>query len=95
MAEPGFEPGTLSFPDPSEILRLTAIALHEPYLRFLEVAERRGPPPNVVGRHAVVVVLWWAKRMPEREQDSERSNSSGREEKGVTSCLLIRTPNIL
>ena len=63
--------------------------------RFLEVADRRGPPGSAVGRHAEVVGLWWAQRVPEREEDSERWNSSGREKKGARSCLRIRTPNLL
>jgi hypothetical protein len=63
--------------------------------RFLEVTYRRGPPPNAVGRHTVVVELWWAQRVPEREEDSERSKSLEREKKGARSCLPSRTPNIL
>ena len=34
--------------------------------RVLEGTDRRGPPPNPVGRHAVVVGLWWAQRVPNR-----------------------------
>ncbi len=47
--------------------------------RFLEVTDRRDPPVNAVGRHAVVVGLWWAKRVPEREEDPERWTSLERE----------------
>ena len=46
-------------------------------------------------RHADVVELWWDELVPEREEDSERWNSSGWEEKGTRSCTLIRTPNTL
>jgi hypothetical protein len=50
--------------------------------RFLEDTDPREPPPNAVNRHAVVVALWWAQRVPEREEDSERANSPEREKKG-------------
>jgi hypothetical protein len=33
--------------------------------RVLEDTDRRGPPPNDVGRHAVVVELWWDQRVPD------------------------------
>ena len=48
-----------------------------------------------MNRHADVVQLWWAQRVPEREEDSERWTSLEREKKGARSCILIRTPNIL
>jgi hypothetical protein len=41
--------------------------------RFLQVADRRGPPPNAMDRHAEVVELWWAQRVLDRlcrEQDT-------------------------